>query len=460
MSQTRAAVVGAFVVGGVALFALGLFLIGDRRLLFADRFELSATFGRVTGLEVGTRVRVAGLEAGEVLEIGLPAGPSDRFRVRMRMRRDIQHLVRSDSVGAIQTDGIVGNAFIQVSPGTDAAAMVSDGDTITGRDPIELSDLIEEGRDTFRTVTTEIISLKNDFSRAISTLDDTVMNVNSRVSEIGDRTVALTERGVDVLTAVNETATDVRQIVGDVRAGRGSLGQFLTDDALYTRVGATVEHIEEAGRNLRATTDAARAIVEDVTAPTGAGRQLFTGLRSTLDEALEVVSDLSEGTEALKRNFLFRGFFRERGFFDIDTLSRDAYKQGALEGQDRTALRIWLAADALFTRNAQGIEMLSDEGRRRIDSAMLDLGRFPRDSALVVEGHTRAGEGTDVPVVQSMNRAEAVREYLLRRYRRRTTLTGTIALDDAPESPSGDGRWSGVALALFVRSSTLQGGSR
>jgi len=41
-------VVGAFIVGGILLFAGGLFLIGDRRLLFARQFELSATFGKVT----------------------------------------------------------------------------------------------------------------------------------------------------------------------------------------------------------------------------------------------------------------------------------------------------------------------------------------------------------------------------------------------------------------------------
>ena len=133
MSQSKLAFVGAFVAGGILLFAVGLFLIGDRRLLFSDQFELNAEFGRVTGVQVGTKVRTAGLDAGEVLELQLPSSPSDRFVVRMRVLEELRPLVRADSIGNIQTDGLVGAAFIQISRGTDDAPMVSPGDTIAGR---------------------------------------------------------------------------------------------------------------------------------------------------------------------------------------------------------------------------------------------------------------------------------------------------------------------------------------
>jgi hypothetical protein len=49
-----------------------------------------------------------------------------------------------------------------------------------------------------------------------------------------------------------------------------------------------------------------------------------------------------------------------------------------------------------------------------------------------------------------------VREYLLSRFRRPATLTGTMAMSDrAAASPLGD-RWSGVALTLFVRTDALR----
>jgi outer membrane protein OmpA-like peptidoglycan-associated protein len=254
---------------------------------------------------------------------------------------------------------------------------------------------------------------------------------------------------------VGQTATHVRHLVADVQAGRGTVGQLMRDDSLYRRLTDTADEVRQATANLRATTDAARSAVEDFRSPDGAGQQLVRGLKDTIDETQEVMSDLAEGTEALKRNVLFRGFFRDRGFYDMDALSRDAYKRGALEGRNRTALRVWLSTASLFAMGEDGVERLTADGRERLESAMLDLGRFPQDSALVVEGHATAGDGTGPELLRASTRAEAVRDYLLTRFNRRPNLTGTMPLDEAVESPTGDGRWSGVALALFVRTDRL-----
>jgi hypothetical protein len=86
---------------------------------------------------------------------------------------------------------------------------------------------------------------------------------------------------------------------------------------------------------------------------------------------------------------------------------------------------------------------------------MADLVRYPRDSPLVVEGY--AGEAGGEPAyLQSVDRAELVREYVLTRFRRQTTLTDVMPMGEvAAGSPRGDGRWSGVALAMFVRNDVL-----
>src|SRR5260370_620285 len=112
MNRSRAVAVGAFVIAGVLLFGVGLFLIGDRRLLFSDTFEVYAEFANIAGLQNGAKVRVAGLDAGEVDTIHVPANPSARFRVKLRIREDVHPLIRVDSVASIQTDGLVGNKFM------------------------------------------------------------------------------------------------------------------------------------------------------------------------------------------------------------------------------------------------------------------------------------------------------------------------------------------------------------
>ena len=458
MSMTRKALVGLFLIGGLALFATGLFLIGDRRLLFAPRFELHTTFTKVSGLQVGTKVRVSGLDAGEVLDIGLPVRPSEPFRIRMRLREDLRPLVRTDSVSALQTDGIVGSAFVQVGRGTDAAPMVEPGDTIAGRDPVEFADLIDEGRETFRTVAKEISALSGESGEAIEAITEVARTANTVIDDVGGEVRVITRASARVAEDARTLMAETEGLLTDARAGKGTLGRLLTDDAMYQRWVGIAQETEETVKGLRAAADGARAMVEGFGARDGAAQQIVQTLRDTLTDTREVMSDLSESTEALKRNFLFRGFFQQRGFFDLDAISTDAYAAGALEGPNRTALRVWVDADGLFTRADDGTERLTEAGRRRLDSAMADLVRYPRDSPLIVEGYADGAGGQSAYLVSS-DRAQAVREYLLSRFRRRATLTGAVPMSSvAPGSPLGNDRWSGVALALYVRNDALGGG--
>lgn len=454
MGNARTAVVGGFVIGGFLLFAIGLFLIGDRRLLFDPQFELNTAFGKVTGLQAGSKVRLAGLDAGEVLDIMIPSRPSEKFVVRLRLRQDLRQLVRRDSIAAIQTDGIVGNAFIQIGRGTDAAPVVEPGDTIAGTDPIDFADLIQEGRDTFQAVSREIADVSKGVSSAIVTLTETAATANTVLSDAGADLNRLTASTVRVSQGIEAVVDDTRGIVSSVRAGRGTIGQLLTDDTQYKRwVGISTEAERTIG-NLRTASERAREVVERLGARDGATQQMLLALRDTVLNAREVMSDVSEGTEALKRNFLFRGFFRDRGFYDLDSVSRDAYLSGALEGDERTALRVWIEAGALFAAQPDGTERLTDAGRRRIDSVMADFVRYPSNSPLVVEGYA-SRSSDDTAFLVSLDRAELVRDYILSRFRRRVTLTGVMPLStQAPGSPSG-GTWSGVALALFIEKSAI-----
>jgi hypothetical protein len=143
---------------------------------------------------------------------------------------------------------------------------------------------------------------------------------------------------------------------------------------------------------LRQTSETARTALQDFTTVDGAGARITQTIRNTLASIEEVTNDLAEGTEALKRSFLFSGFFRDRGFYDLDAISREAYQAGLLERDNRTAVRIWLDASVLFVADPEVGEQLTADGRRRLDQAMAQLVQYPRDSPLVVEGYARGGD--------------------------------------------------------------------
>jgi len=51
---------------------------------------------------------------------------------------------------------------------------------------------------------------------------------------------------------------------------------------------------------------------------------------------------------ALKHNFLLRGFFNRRGYYNLDEISPADYRSGVLENGKRKTMRIWLRSSLLF----------------------------------------------------------------------------------------------------------------
>jgi phospholipid/cholesterol/gamma-HCH transport system substrate-binding protein len=447
MARGRVAAVGAFVIGGLVLFGLGLFLIGDRRMLFEERFEVYAEFMEIAGLQQGAIVRVAGMDAGEVEAIHVPQGPSQPFRVKFRVRKDLHPLIRLDSVASIQNDGLVGNKFVQVETGTEQSPMVAEQGTIQSREPFDLADVLEKMRETIDTVNGMIGDVKGSIEQAFGTLTAVAADARDLMNDVGSDAREIT-------SSARHVSDDLQAMVRDVRAGRGTIGQLLRDDALYRSAKNIAAEAEKAIANVREAAEQARGAVADFRGDRGPMKGVTADLQQTLALARDAMADLADSTEALKRNFFFRGFFNRRGYFDLDDVSVDQYRQGALATDDRRVMRIWLASDRLFDTDGNGRERLSDAGRARLDSAMSQFVRYPRTSPFVVEGYAPSAT-FDERFLLSRNRAQLVRDYVVGKFGLDPNFVATMAMGtEAPGSPAGD-TWDGVALAMFISASAL-----
>jgi phospholipid/cholesterol/gamma-HCH transport system substrate-binding protein len=447
MGRERLAAVGAFVIGGLLLFAAGLFLIGNRRMLFTDTFRVYAEFKQVAALDTGAKVRVSGVDAGEVEEIRVPEGPSGRFRVRMRVRSDLRPLIRVDSIALIQNDGLVGNKFVQIQTGTEAAPAVAEGGTIQSREPFDIADLMLTMSQTLATVNTMLVEVKSGVDEALGAVTATASDAQVLMKNLGGEVRT-------ILGSANDVSRDLKLIVGNVRAGRGTVGKLVNDDALCASVRSMAADAEKAVATVRQASEDARAAIADLRGQNGPVRGLTGDAQQTLQAAREAMADLADTTEALKRNIFFRGFFNRRGYFDLDDVSVAQYREGALASKDRRVLRIWLDADVLFEKDANGVERLGEGGRVRLDSAMSQFLRYPHTSPLVVEGYARDATG-DARYLNSRTRAQLVRDYVLAKFKLNPNYVAVMPMGaEAPDSPSGR-EWNGVALALFVEKTAL-----
>jgi phospholipid/cholesterol/gamma-HCH transport system substrate-binding protein len=80
----------------------------------SDAIEVTAYFPNVSGIDVGTDVRVAGLSIGEVTAVTL--NPDD-FQAEVWMAIDPGANLPNDSSAAITSEGLLGGSFIALLPG-------------------------------------------------------------------------------------------------------------------------------------------------------------------------------------------------------------------------------------------------------------------------------------------------------------------------------------------------------
>ena len=448
MTSSKLAGAGAFVAVGLLLFTIGLFMIGERRMLFDDRFEVFTEFSKLGQLQVGAVVRVAGADAGEVTDIQIPQSPSGRFRVRMEVREELHGLVRTDSVAATQTEGLVGALFVNIGAGTEGAPQVAEGGTIPSREPYSIADLLAQMSETVSMVNETVEDLRGDVEKAVQQVALTAEDAHALVEDLRPDITAMVRNG-------SRIAADAQALVADIQAGKGTFGRLLKDDALYDRAEEIAAEARDVVVNLKAVSEEARGAIADFRSKEGPAQGLLADMRVTVGQAREAVSDLADNMEAMKRNFLFRGYFNRRGYFDLDAIAPVDYRSGVLENGNRRAMRIWLAADGLFERLPDGGERLSEEGRARIDSAMSAYLKYVPSYPLVVEGY--ATQGTkDERFRAAQAWAGMVREYVLQRFDLVPQATGYISLgNDAQGSPTG-GPWDGVAIALFIDREALE----
>jgi phospholipid/cholesterol/gamma-HCH transport system substrate-binding protein len=451
-TPARLAGVGVFVLGGLVLFALGLFMIGDRQMAFTKRFTVYTEFTKITGLQPGAVVRVLGAKAGTIKQILPPNSPGEKFRVRLEVVESLHQLVRTDSIATIETEGLVGGSYLGIGTGTDAAPRVPPDGTIAGKEPFEISDLMQQMGESITKVNETIDAMKGDVQNAVVAVAGTMENANALITDVSGDVKHMAASGAKI-------AGDASQIAEGLRSGKGVIGKLMTDDELYLRATAIARQTEETATNARQVVELAKKTLEGFQAKDGPVQGMTADLKQTLDGAREAMVGFAENMDALKRNFLVRGFFNGRGYFDLDDISPAAYRQGALTKGGKQLARVWLRSDALFEPepDREDSERLTAAGKAQLDAAFAPSLEHAASGVVMVEGYAQQGP-PETRFLRSRARASLVRSYLIAKFFLDPQSTGTMPLGaDSPGSP-GLMPWDGVAIAVILPKGTIPPG--
>lgn len=307
---------GAFVLAGFAFLVLLLFMLGKNQNLFGNTYVLKASFNNVQGLLAGNNVRFAGIQIGTVKKIKIIN--DTLIEVTMNIEKRMLPVIKKNAVVSVGTEGLVGNKVVNIVPNKTPAPPAVEGDILVSRkafDTDEMMNTLSKTNEDISAIAEELrttVERINGSNSLWTMIDDKTVPENIRLSLENIR-----QGTIKSLVMVN----DLNAIVRDVREGKGSLGAVLKDSLYAYNLTDAILKIRTAGVEADSIALIVKDIVTDLQHGIETGRGPFHAMLkdSTLVEKLDVSLDnIMKGTdgfnqnmEALKHNFLFRGYFKK-----------------------------------------------------------------------------------------------------------------------------------------------------
>lgn len=332
MSQRSIEVkVGALIL--VALGLLGAFVVVMGGLSFEPTFTVYVAFHNPGGLQAGAPVRISGVKVGRVSSMEFRGGFIDPqthereplIRAVAKLEKRYQEAVRKDSRWFVTSQGVLGEMFLAVEPGTLDKPMLADGAVVQGISPPRLDLLLSESYEilhrAYLGITNNEQKLQETFDglhRTLKASGDFFEQNQDKLGRTLDNVESLSKEAKETLAAARERYVDgpqVKRIMNDVERSAAAvsrnaepllndsrelvttskkLAQALGSDEQLERYRAATRDLAEAAARAKHIAGDAQAVVSQVQKGKGTVGSLV------MDEA--VYDDLQEMLRDLKHN--------------------------------------------------------------------------------------------------------------------------------------------------------------
>jgi phospholipid/cholesterol/gamma-HCH transport system substrate-binding protein len=291
--------VGLVILLAALVIGVAIYKLGQAANLFAKRYELIAYLPDANGLRQGGAVLVAGQLAGSVKSIEfLPvdADTTRNLKLTLAIDEGVKEQIRRDSKGKLRTLGLLGDKAFDITPGTPKARVLVEGDTVTTMLALDYEAVIAQAS----SAVTDMVALTKDL-RAIT---------GGIVRGEGSLGQLVTNRAL--YDQLNGTLTRANTMLGSFQNPNGTVGKMLNDPTLYNRLTGVISSTDSlvisinsskgtAGlllrdstlyRNLVGITRGADSLMKSISSGQGTAGKLLTD-QTLYDQLNKLVTDLS-----------------------------------------------------------------------------------------------------------------------------------------------------------------------
>ena len=305
---------GVFVFAGMLALIFSFYLIGKNHNLFGSDFELKVRFSNLNGLMEGDNVLFSGIQAGTVKSFNMINDTS--IEVTLMIDNKIKDYIPKNAVASIGTEGLMGNKIVNILPVKRTAVKVHEGDLLPAQKMLNTDEMLQT-----------LSKTNNNLAVISEGIKGVVLRINGSdiMTLLNDKRIGASLRSslenIDKTTA-NATVMsyNLNDIVAQIRKGKGAAGALLTDTGFAGNLKEALAKIKSASDNADKLTVQLNTLVnninQDLTDGKGAAHSLLrdsviaNNFKKSMDNIAKGTDSFSQDMEALKHNFLLRGYFK------------------------------------------------------------------------------------------------------------------------------------------------------
>lgn len=251
MGTSREIKVGAFVLLGLFVVGLVIFLIGDESSLFQKHETFRTSFRDVQGLTRGSPVRMGGVGVGRVDSIGYGSEAADPIiYVEFSIVAKEARRIRADSQAQIEAKGLLGDKMLVITVGSPEKPPIEPGSMIPSQEPRDMA-----------TIVSDVAQVAAGAEKVISNLERT--------------TSALAED--EFHQDIKKSVSHLSGVLRSVDQGDGYLSRLLHDQDEAERLSRTMANLERASARLDGLLTTVQSVTERVKTGPGFAHEVIYG---------------------------------------------------------------------------------------------------------------------------------------------------------------------------------------
>jgi phospholipid/cholesterol/gamma-HCH transport system substrate-binding protein len=311
---------------------VGLFVLIAGGLLFGTMIVVSGGMGGATvphrayfkfagGVQPGAPVRYGGMTVGKVQRVRVDPGNSTRIEIELAVNRDAP--LKTDSVAKISTLGPLTDNYIEISTGSEHAALAPPGSTLLSAEAFGLPQLgdaaqamLPDVQKALQKLNQNLDGLQITLTRANDVLNDrNRASIGGSLNNLEHLTAEVRPKLTDSLDNLNGLLADARPKVStslsNVQELTAKLGPLLNDlKTTTTRANETLAHVDstlmENRSDIRASVTGLRDTVAKSTVMLNELNQTLDRNSANIDDLLDNIRMTTENlrtlTETLKQS--------------------------------------------------------------------------------------------------------------------------------------------------------------